>query len=57
MLYKRQFGPGIQLSKVYLIHEGTDKEDAAAGSAEQVFLGQRVGNLLRDEALCPRPRW
>jgi hypothetical protein len=33
MFDQRQFGSGMQLSKVYLIHERTDQEDAAAGSA------------------------
>jgi hypothetical protein len=33
MFDKRQLGSGMQLSKVYLIHEGADEEDAAAGAA------------------------
>ena len=34
MFDKRQLGSGMQLTKVYLIHERTDKEDAAAGAAQ-----------------------
>src|SRR5438105_15709709 len=34
MLHQRQFGSGMQLSKVYLIHEGADDEDAAARAAQ-----------------------
>src|SRR5450631_3877524 len=50
MLYQRQFGPGMQLTKVYLIHEGTDKENTAAGSAQQVLLCERIGHLLGNES-------
>ncbi len=45
----RQLGPGMELTKVYLIHEGTDKEDAAAGAAQTIFRRQRIGNLIRIE--------
>src|ERR1017187_3973749 len=49
---KGQFGAGMQLSKVYLIHEGADKEDAAPSAAQKVFRGQRVGKGVRIEALA-----
>jgi len=51
MLYKRNFSTGVQLTKVYLIHEGSDKKDAAASAAKQIFRCQRIGNLLRIKAL------
>ena len=52
MLDQRQFGSGMQLSKVYLIHEGADKEDAAAGAAQKIFRRQGVGQRLRVEAFA-----
>src|SRR5580704_15279880 len=42
---KSKFGPGMQLAKVYLIHERFDEEDAAAGTAEDIFRGEWVGNV------------
>ena len=50
MFYQRQLGPGVQLSKVYLIHQRPDEKDAAAGAAEKVFLSQRIGDFLGIEA-------
>ena len=50
MLDQRQLGSWMQLSKVYLIHEGTDEEDAAAATAQQVFRRQGVRKRLRVEA-------
>src|SRR5579859_2923969 len=52
MFYQRQFGSGMQLSKVYLIHERADDEDAAAGAAQQVFRRQRIGKRLRIESFA-----
>src|SRR6185312_11391460 len=44
---QRQFCAWIQLAKVYLIHEGADKEDAPSRSAQDVFgregVRERVG--------------
>src|ERR1039458_4123833 len=48
-LDERQLGSGMQLSKVHLIHEGTDKEDATAGAAQEIFRRQRVGKRLRGQ--------
>jgi len=50
MLNQRQLGARIQLSKVYLIHEGTNKEDSAAGAAQQIFRSQGVWNCVGIEA-------
>ena len=47
MFNQRQLGARVQLSKVYLIHEGSDKEDAAASAAQKVLRGQRVGKFVR----------
>src|ERR1017187_6188080 len=51
MLYKRQLGPGMQLSKVYLIHKRTDKEDAPPCAAQQVFLREGIGHRFRNETV------
>src|ERR1035438_4030180 len=50
MLDKSEFGARMQLAKVYLIHEGPDEEDAAAGAAQDVFRGERVGDVAGVEA-------
>jgi len=52
MLYQRQFRTRMQLSKVYLIQEGSDEEDAASGAAEEIFGGEGVGNLFWIEAFA-----
>ncbi len=44
MFDQREFGAGMQLAKVYLIHEGADEEDAAAGAAQDVLGRERVGD-------------
>jgi len=44
------FGSGIQLAKVYLIHEGAHEKDAAAGGSEEIFWRKRVGNGVKVEA-------
>ena len=43
---------GVQFSKVYLIHEGADEEDAAAGAAHEVFGRQRIGQGVGVEAFA-----
>src|ERR1035437_111273 len=52
MLDQRQLGSGMQLSEVYLIHEGSDQEDAAPRAAKQVLRGQRVGKRLRVQSFA-----
>src|ERR1035441_3316411 len=49
---QRQLGSGMQLSKVYLIHEGSDEEDAAPRAAQQVFWSQRIGNGIQVKPLA-----
>jgi len=44
VLDQREFRAWMQLAKVYLIHKGADKEDAAAGAAEDVFWCERIGD-------------
>src|SRR5215472_7800529 len=43
VFYQGQLGARMQLSKVYLIHEGADEEDSAAGAAQKVFGVAGVG--------------
>src|ERR1039458_3467940 len=50
MLDKSEFGARMQLAKVYLIHEGPYEEDAPAGAAQDVFRGERVGDVAGVEA-------
>src|ERR1035437_1293979 len=45
-----EFSARMQLAKVYLIHEGSDEEDAPAGAAEDVFRGEGVGDVAGVEA-------
>src|SRR5260370_27577165 len=52
MLYQRQFGSRMQLPKVYLIHEGADEEDAAAGAAQEVLRCKWIGKGIRIEAFA-----
>ena len=52
MLDQCQLGSWMQLSKVYLIHEGTDKEDATASATEQVFRGEGVGQCIGIQTLA-----
>ncbi len=47
---QREFRTWVGLAKVYLIHEGADEEDPAAGAAQDVFGSQRVGKAVRVEA-------
>ena len=44
-----QFRAGMQLPKVYLIHEGLDEKDAATRTAKDIFRGQGIGDLVRIE--------
>lgn len=39
-----EFGAGMQLAKVYLIHKSSDEKDAAAGATEDIFRGKRIGD-------------
>src|SRR5580693_6229845 len=52
MLHQRQFGSRMQLPKVYLIHEGADEEDAAAGAAQEVLRCKGIGKGIRIEAFA-----
>ena len=52
MLDQSQFGSGVQLTKVDLIHERTDEEDAAAGAAQEILRGQGIGKRRRIDALA-----
>lgn len=52
MLDEGQFGSGMELTKVYLIHEGADEEDATAGAAEEIFRGEWVGQGFGVEAFA-----
>lgn len=40
------------MSKVYLIHERADEKDTAAGAAEKIFRGERIGKFLGIDALA-----
>ena len=46
-----EFGAGLELAEVDLIHEGADEEDAAAGAAEKVLGGKRIGKVFPVNAL------
>ena len=57
-MYVRQFLDHHELGAAFgaafdleFVHEGAHQEQAAAGGAQQVFFGQRVGNLGKLEAL------
>ena len=52
MFDKCQFSSGMQLLEVYLIHEGTNEEDAAAGSAQKILRRQRVGERVRVQSFA-----
>src|SRR6266702_1167157 len=47
-----EFSARMQLAKVYLIHEGSDEEDAPAGAAEDVFRGEWVGETVGIETVA-----
>src|ERR1700722_11769503 len=47
MLDQCEFGAWVQLSKVYLIHEGSNQKDASTRAPKNVFRRQRVGNRIR----------
>ena len=49
MFDQSQFRTWAELPKVYLIHEGSDQKDAAAGSTQDILRQQRVRNRLRIE--------
>ena len=38
-----EFGAGLELAEVDLIHEGADEEDAAASAAKKIFRCQGIG--------------
>jgi len=42
----------MQLTKVYLIHERADKEDATAGAAQKILRSQGVGQRVRVKPLA-----
>jgi hypothetical protein len=52
MLDQRQLSSRVQLSKVYLIHEGADEKDATAGAAEKIFRRERIGQMVGIEAVA-----
>ncbi len=39
----------MQLSKVYLIEEGSNQEDSATGASQQIFFFSRIRQTLRFE--------
>jgi len=47
MFDESQLRSGMQLPKAHLIHKGPDQEEAAAGAAQQILRGQRVGQRFR----------
>lgn len=51
MFDERKFGSGLQLSKMNLIHERTDEEDAPAGAAKEVFRRERIRQRIRIESV------
>src|SRR5271165_7071397 len=51
MLDKCQLGSGMQLLEVYLIHERSNEEDAAAGAAQKILGSQGVGQRFRIKPL------
>jgi hypothetical protein len=51
MLDQRQLGAGMQLSKVYLIHERTDKEDPATCAAKEILSREGVRQTLGIESV------
>src|SRR5580698_2442211 len=50
VLYEGKFSAWMQLAKVYLIHEGSDQEDAPAGAAQDVFGGEGIGQVVGIES-------
>ena len=52
MLHKGELGTRMQLSKVYLIQEGTDEKDASAGAAEEIFWSEGVGKRVWVESFA-----
>ena len=52
MFDQRQFGSGLELTKVDLIHEGANEEDAAAGAAQEIFRGERIGEVFPVDAFA-----
>ncbi len=50
MFDQGEFSARVSLAKVYLIHERTDEEDAAAGATHDVFGGKGIRDGLRIEA-------
>ena len=49
VLDKGELSAGVEHTKLYLIHEGTDEKDTAAGAAQQVVGGKWVGKGGRVE--------
>src|SRR5271154_3928740 len=47
MLDKCQLSSGMQLLEVYLIHERSNEEDAAAGAAQKILRSQGGGQRFR----------
>src|ERR1700712_571813 len=43
VLDKGELSTGVEHTKLYLIHEGTDEKDTAAGAAQQVVGSEWVG--------------
>ncbi len=52
MFDERQLGSGMELTKVYLIHERTDQEDPPPGAAQKIFRCQWIGKRVRVKPLA-----
>ena len=50
VLDEREFSAGLELTKVDLIHEGADEEDAAASAAKKIFGCERIGQVFPIDA-------
>ena len=46
VLNQGEFCAGLELTKMDLIHEGSNEKDAATGAAEEILRSQGIGKLL-----------
>lgn len=46
MFDEREFGTGLKLTEVNLIHERANEEDAATGAAEEILRCEWIGKVL-----------
>src|ERR1700744_1606344 len=49
VLDKGELSTGVELTKLYFIHERTDKKDTAAGAAQQIVRREGIGQGRRIE--------